>query len=443
MKTLVLVYFCGKYLSMSLNITQEAPKVSKIAENIIGSEIIKLAGEVNEKIKQGERVFNLTIGDFNPQQFPIPTELRDEIIAAYNKGLTNYPPANGVLELRQAVSKLLRERCSLDYTSNEIVITGGARPAIYTVFKALVDPGDKVIFPTPSWNNNHYTYLNVADAIMIETTPENKFMPTVAEIAPHIEEASLLALCSPLNPTGTVFRKKELEEICDLILAENLKRKALNKKPLYVMYDQIYWPLTYGEMEHFNPVTLRPDMKEYTLFIDGISKSLAATGVRVGWTMGPQAIINKIKSILTHVGAWAGMSEQVATAKYLNQLDLFDSYLANIKSELTYRLNGFYGGFQALKAEGHSVDAIAPEAAIYLTVQFNLIGKTLPNGTVISNSKEITSFLLNEAKVAIVPFYAFGASDSSTWYRLSVGTCSKENVAEVIENLREALSKLK
>jgi len=417
-------------------------KVSKLAEHIIGSEIIKLAGEVNEKIKQGEKVFNLTIGDFNPKVFPIPTALKEAIIAEYENDQTNYPAADGMLELRTSVAKLLKERGDLDYKTDEIVITGGARPAIYAIFKALIDEGDTVVFPVPSWNNNHYTYLNNAKAVIIETSPENRFMPTAAEIAPHIKTANMLALCSPLNPTGTVFKKSDLEEICDLVLAENAKRQLENKKPLYVMYDQIYWPLTHGTTEHHNPVSLRPAMRNYTLFVDGISKSLAATGVRVGWTMGPKPITDKIKSILTHVGAWAPKAEQLATATYLNDLSQYDTFLESIKGKLNDRLVGFYKGFQELKAAGFSVEAIAPEAAIYLTVQFSLHGQKTAEGKVLETTQDVTKYLLDEAKVAIVPFSAFGASADSSWYRLSVGTCKLEDVAGVIENLRGALAKL-
>lgn len=420
----------------------EQLQVSKIAENIIGSEIIKLAAEVNEKIKQGERIFNLTIGDFNPKVFPIPAELKQAIVDEYTKDQTNYPAADGMLELRQSISKLLKERGDLDYRVDEIVVTGGARPAIYTIFRALVDEGDTVVFPVPSWNNNHYTYLNNAKAVLVETSAENKFMPTAADIAPHISEANLLALCSPLNPTGTVFKKSDLEAICDLVLAENKIRSASGRKPLYVMYDQIYWALTLGETQHYNPVTLRPEMKPYTLFVDGISKSLAATGVRVGWTMGPKPIMDKIKSILTHVGAWAPKAEQLATATYLDNLPQYDVFLEHIKGEISARLNGFYEGFQALKSEGHGVDAIAPEAAIYLTVQFNLIGKVW-NGKTLETTADVTRFILDEAKVAIVPFYAFGAATDSTWYRLSVGTCSVADVSEAISGLRKALQQLK
>ena len=418
-------------------------KVSKLAQNIIGSEIIKLAAEVNEKIKQGEKVYNFTIGDFNPKLFPIPAELKSAIIGAYEDDQTNYPAADGMLELRQSVSKLLKERGALDYKIDEIVIAGGARPVIYAIFKALVDEGDIVVFPVPSWNNNHYTYLNNAKAVLIPTTPENKFMPTAADLKPHISTANLIALCSPLNPTGTTFRKKDLEEICDMILAENQKRLAEDRKPLYLMYDQIYWALTFGETEHHNPVTLRPEMKNYTVFVDGISKSLAATGVRVGWSMGPKKIIEKMKSILTHVGAWAPKAEQVAAAAYLNDLTSYDTFLAEIKTKINDRLVGIYTGFQSLKTEGFKVDAIAPEAAIYLTVQFALHGQTKADGTILKTTQDITKYILDEAKVALVPFYAFGASDDSSWYRLSVGTCKVEEIDAVIESLRSALKKLK
>ncbi|MFO0358295.1 MAG: pyridoxal phosphate-dependent aminotransferase [Sphingobacteriaceae bacterium] len=416
-------------------------KVSKLAENIIGSEIIKLAGEVNEKIKQGEKIYNLTIGDFNPNVFPIPTELKDLIVDEYNANQTNYPPADGMLELRTAVSNLLNKRCALNYSPSEILIAGGARPIIYSIFRTLVDKGDTVIFAVPSWNNNHYSYLNDANMVVIEALPENNFMPSAKDIAPHIQKASLVALCSPQNPTGTVFTKDGLKEICDLILSEN-KRRGKDAKPVYLMYDQIYWELTYGSIQHYNPVTLDPAMKEYTVFVDGISKSLAATGVRVGWSMGPQFIIDKMKAILTHIGAWAPKAEQVATAKYLSDLTNYAKFLDEQKNKISARLDGFYKGFTQLKNEGYAVNAITPQAAIYLTVQFALHDKKTADGKTLATTKDITKYILDEAKMAIVPFYAFGTSDNSSWYRLSVGTCKLEDVNEAIDKLRSALSKL-
>lgn len=415
--------------------------VSNMAKNLIGSEILKIAAEINEKIKKGEKIYNLTIGDFDPKIFPIPKELNDEIIAAYNAGHTNYPAANGILELRQAVAEFLLEQEGLHYNADEVLIAGGARPLIYSIYQTILDKGETVIFPVPSWNNNHYCHLSSAKAVFVETKASNNFMPTTNDLYPYIKDASLLALCSPLNPTGTVFSKQGLEEICDLVIDENNKR-GVNQKPLYLLYDQIYWMLTFGNTKHYNPVSLRPELKNYTVFVDGLSKSLAATGIRVGWGFGPQTIIEKMKSIVGHVGAWAPKAEQVASARFINNRSSFFNFLNTFKKNIDKRLKAFFDGFMSLKAEGYNVDSISPQAAIYLTVKIDLRGLKTSEGKILRNSKDVTSYILEEAKIGIVPFYAFGSSEDSTWYRISVGTCTYEGIGGIINNLRSALKKL-
>ena len=266
-------------------------------------------------------------------------------------------------------------------------------------------------------------------------------MPLAEDIKPHLKGAVLIALCSPLNPTGTIFKKKELEDICDMVLQENMERGDDEKK-LFVMYDQMYSLLTYGKIIHYNPVSLNPAMRNYTIFIDAISKVFAATGVRVGWSAGPVEIIDKMKSFMTHLGSWAPMAEQKAVARYLHQTENIDKYLTHFKKELETRLNGLYKGIQQLKQDGYLVDAVAPQGAIYLTVQFNFRGKKTAHGKILEKQSDVTAYLLDEAKLAVVPFYAFGAAVGSSWYRLSVGTCKKEEIQLVITQLREALSKL-
>ncbi|MEI7801053.1 MAG: pyridoxal phosphate-dependent aminotransferase [Bacteroidota bacterium] len=427
--------------SMPSTTAQPNLVVSEMAENLIGSEIIKLGGEINERIKKGEKINNYTIGDFDPKVFPIPQELTNEIIRAMQEGHTNYPTANGILELRKAVASFLHRFLKLDYSSDEILITSGARPAIYAAYITLLDAGDKVIYPVPSWNNNHYAHLSGAQGVMVETTAANNFMPTADDLRPHIEDATLIALCSPLNPTGTTFTAETLTEICDMILEEN-NRRGPDEKPLYLLYDQIYWALTFRDTVHVNPVTLRPEMRNYTIFVDGLSKAFAATGIRVGWTFGPQSIIDKMKAILSHVGAWAPKAEQIASARYLTQEARIDEFLLHFKTEVDYRLEHFYNGIQQLKNKGYAVDAIAPQAAIYLTVRFDLVGMKTTHGKLLNDSNDILYYLIDEAKVALVPFSAFGASVDSTWYRLSVGTCTREEIETVINNLDFALGKL-
>ena len=416
--------------------------LSQLAETLIGSEIVKLGADIKAKMDQGEKIYNFTIGDFDSNIFPIPSQLESEIITAYKNHSTTYPPADGILELRNAVADFLQNREGLTYANNEILIAAGGRPLIYAAYRAIVDKGDKVIYPVPSWNNNHYVHFTEGIHIIIESKRENNFMPTAEEIKPHLKGSTLLALCSPLNPTGTTFSKKELEDICDLVITENEQRGADQKK-LYLLYDQIYWTLTYGKTQHYNPVSLNPKMKEYTIFIDGISKSFAATGVRVGWAFGPADLISKMKVINGHVGAWAPMAEQKGTAKFLMQNDAMDTYFAHFKAELEERLQKIYNGFQQLKTEGFLVDAISPEAAMYLTVQINLKGKITQDGLLLENQKQVTAYVLDEAKLAIVPFTAFGALETSNWYRLSVGTCKKEEIDGMILKLKESLQKLK
>jgi len=267
-------------------------------------------------------------------------------------------------------------------------------------------------------------------------------MPTADEIRPHLKGAAMLALCSPLNPTGTMFARKDLEEICDLVIAENESRGA-EEKPLYLLYDQIYSQLTFGEHKHCDPVTLRPELRDYTIFVDGGSKCFAATGVRVGWGFGPAKIITHMKAIVGHMGAWSPKAEQVAMAEFLTNNDFVDHYLDKLKTDIQASLTALYKGFQNLKAEGFSVDAIEPMGAIYLTTKVDYTGKTTPEGNVLNTATDINFYLIKEAGVAFVPFSAFGTGEDVNWFRASVGASTLDDINQMIPRIREALGKLK
>ncbi len=415
-------------------------KVSKLAANLIGSEIIKIGNEVNDLKAKGAQIANLTIGDLNSTIYPIPQSLKEGIQKAYQNNLTNYPPANGLLSLRKAVSQDLKNRWNLDYSEEDILVAGGSRPLIYATYKTIVDEDDKVIYPIPSWNNNHYSYLNSAQKIEVETSQANNFLPTADELKPHLEGAVLLALCSPLNPTGTMFTKNQLAEICQLVLEEN-KRRGADEKPLYLMYDQIYALLTFDE-EHFCPVSLFPEMKEFTIYIDGISKCFAATGVRVGWSFGPREIMDKMKALLGHIGAWAPKPEQEAVAQYLNNPTEVDSFVDDFKGKIRESLQVLHEGIQKMKNDGFEVESIKPMGAMYLTISLDYIGKIKPDGKQIADSSDLVFYLISEAGVALVPFSAFGNSRNIPWFRASVGGLSTEEVTELFPRLKAALNKL-
>jgi len=424
------------------NPLQNVFPVSKMAEHLIGSEIIKLGNEVNERIRNGERITNFTIGDFDPALFPLPEPLLEHIIAAYREGHTNYPMANGVPELRDAVAAFSKRTYGLEYSPQEVLVAGGARPVIYGIYATLIDPGDKVVFPVPSWNNNHYCHLLGAQGVPVECQPEDQFMPVAEQLKPHLSDAVMVALCSPQNPTGTVFTKMQLENICDLVLEEN-RRRGPERKPVYILYDQIYGALLYGDHKHHDPVSLRPELRPYTVFVDGISKSFCATGVRVGWAIGPTYIMDKMKSILGHIGAWSPKAEQIATARYLNDVNASDGFLKSFRERMHRLLSAVYSGFEAMRADGFPVRCIEPAGAIYLTVLFDLKGRTTPDGKLLERTDEVTGYILANAGLAIVPFSAFGAPPQSSWYRLSLGTCKEEQIPEFFDRLRQTLSQLR
>ena len=190
-------YFCPplkKYSGMTVTSKSTPLPLSHLAENLIGSEIIRIAGRINERIAAGEKISNLTIGDFDPKVFPLPDAYLEEIITAYREGQTNYPAANGVEVLRVAVSRYLKRTQGLDYDKECVLISGGARPLIYAAYRAIVDEGDTVVFPIPSWNNNHYSFLTGAKMIAVDTTAENRFLPTADDLRPHLADATLVRM---------------------------------------------------------------------------------------------------------------------------------------------------------------------------------------------------------------------------------------------------------
>lgn len=419
-----------------------APRVSAMAASLVGSEILKIAAEIRALARDGAPICNLTVGDFDPTQFPIPTGLRDAVTKAYAAGETNYPPADGVLELRQAVQAYYRRELGLSYPLESILITGGARPVIYSIYQSLVAPGDRVVYPLPSWNNNHYVHLMGATGVPVACTSENRFLPTAAELAPCLEGARLVCLNSPLNPTGTAIAPEELARICEAILAENRRREGTDERPVFLMYDHIYWPLCVGDTRHVTPPEVAPEMAKYTLFVDGISKGFAATGLRVGWAVGPADVIARMAAIVGHMGAWAPRPEQVATASFLGDVAAQAQFRATYIPGIQRRLDALFRGLEQMRTNGLPVEALPPQGAIYLSARIAPFGRRTANGTVLRTNEDIRRFILDAAQIGVVPFQAFGVPEESGWFRLSVGAASEAGIAEAMPRLERALAGL-
>jgi aspartate aminotransferase len=407
--------------------------LSSLARGLVGSEILKIAGEIRGLTEKGLTICNLTVGDFSPQQFRIPGKLEELIADALAAGETNYPPSDGIKELRQAVVRFFKDSLGLSYPIESTLIAGGSRPIIFAAYVSVVDPGDKVIYPTPSWNNNHYTYLAGGVPVEIVVGPETNFLPTAEQIRPLVRDARLICVNTPLNPTGTVMARDEVEAIGHLVVEENGRRLARGERPLFLMWDQVYWMLTFGENRHYAPPQLVPESARWTIFVDGISKAFAATGLRVGWTVAPAHVTARMRDILGHVGAWAPRAEQVSVARFLGMRDEIENYHEHMVRELKLRLDLLYDGFESMRREGLPVRAIVPQGAIYLSAQFQLAGRT---------NEEIRKLLLDRAGFAVVPFQAFGLKKEDGWFRLSVGAVSPEEIEKGLQRVRELLQRV-
>lgn len=427
---------------MTTSLTQPSAHVcddrslSQLALGLTGSEILKISGEIRALCESGRDICNLTVGDFSPKEFRIPRVLEGLIAEAFAAGETNYPPSDGTKELRQAVIRYYEDVLGLKYPIESVLIAGGARPIIFAAYAAVVDPGDKVLYPIPSWNNNHYTYFMRGVPVEITVGPETNFLLTADLLRLHIHDARLICICTPANPTGTVMARDEVERIARLVVDENERRDATGERALMILWDQVYWMLTFGASRHYAPPQLVAESMPYTIFVDGISKSFAATGLRVGWTLAPPAITVRMRDILGHVGAWAPRPEQIAVAKFLGMRSAIDEYHDGMISELQLRLDLLYERIEAMRKAGLPVRAIAPQGAIYLSVQFDLIGR----GSITSN-EQIRRLLLDDAGFAIVPFQAFGLPQESGWFRLSVGAVSPAEIEAGLARVRDVLAR--
>jgi len=402
-----------------------------MAAGMAGSAILKVAADVRARVAGGHRICDLTMGDFDPRYFPIPALLREGIEAALEDGQTNYPAGVGMPVLREAIRAFSRDGLGVDYPIESVLVMSGARPALYGAYRTLVDPGERVVFSVPSWQNSYYCQLVGAEAVVVPCEASTGFLPTRAMLEPVVRGARLLVLNSPSNPTGTMFDSESLGAICDLVLEENARR-GMNERPLYVLYDQVYWMLTLGATPHVTPVALRPAMAPYTVSVDAVSKSFAATGLRVGWVLGPSDVVRSMGDFLGHVGAWAPKAEQVATAALLGARGAIAEYHRTMKDGLRARLQVLHRGMMAMRERGLPVDATAPAGAMYLSARF-----ALPVG----DNEAIRTYLLREADFAAVPFQAFGVTEDSGWFRLSVGATSVADIEAALPKLATAIDR--
>lgn len=406
-----------------------------------GSRILAAASEARTLKATGVDVCDLTVGDYSPEQFRAPDSFLADLEAEVSAGRNNYPPSDGIPELQKAVTEFYEREMGIRFPDKSAVICGGARPPIYTVFRTLLRPGDKVAYPVPSWNNDYYTRLCNAIPAPIRTSAETNFMPTAAQVKETIADKSVMLFClnSPLNPCGTVITRETLAEICRVILAENKMRSEFGWRPVFFMFDQVYWPLVFGEGQHHHPLALVPELAPWTIYIDGISKWLVGTGLRLGWAIVPSYLYDPIRDFLGHMGAWAPRPVQAATAKFMADPIAFTTFQQTLRVQVQERLNLVQHHFKAMQDADLPVSIMEPQGAIYASVGINLVGRTTPDGKTLHTNNDIRRYLLNTAHVALVPFQAFGFAEDTGWFRISVGAVGTSSLAEGLKRMRAAI----
>lgn len=415
--------------------------LSICAKGLQESGILKITRQVRAMLARGETIVNFTVGDFDPRYFPIPRKLSQAIQSAIARGETNYPNPEGLPGLRQAISDYVFRTAGVRYPLDSIVVCSGGRPVLYGTYRAIVNPGDKVLFSVPSWQNEAYSWLTGGESIIVEATHETGFQPTVDQFRPYLSEVVMVCICSPGNPTGTVMSRQQLSDILTAVVEENRKREGAGRRPVFILHDQMYGSLVSKGQEHIYPAALVPECARWLISADGVSKAYAGTGLRLGWMLVAPAVGARIRDLLSHAGAWAPRAEQAGVAEFLCDADAIAEFRTEMDARLAERLNAMHAGFEELKKAGYPVDSINPQGAIYFSAQFRLHGKSA-GGARIETDEDIRNLLLERAGAAVVPFQAFGVRGNTGWFRLSAGAVSMDEIHELFPRIRMLLDEV-
>ncbi len=390
----------------------------KFSERILRvqpSQTLVITAKAAELRRKGIDVIGFGAGE---PDFDTPDFVKEAAIKALHEGKTKYTPAAGIPELREGIAKRLKEKNRIDYSPSEVVVTPGAKMALYEVFAILLNPGDEVIVPAPYWVS--YTeQIKLCDGIpvVVEMTEENGFVLTAETVEKAItEKTKALVLNTPSNPTGAVIPKSELEKIAEVCLKNNIM----------IISDECYEEFCYDE-EHVSIASLSKEIRDITFTINAFSKAYSMTGWRIGWVAAPEEYIKKINIIQSQT-----ISNPTSFAQYgaLAALEDKGKFPAMMKEEFKKRRDFVVSEFESI--EGITVPK--PKGAFYV---FPNISAYIKGD--IKNDIDFTTFLLEEAKVAVVPGSAFGKEG---YIRLSYAT-SMENLKEGMKRIKEALKKLR
>ena len=384
------------------------------------SATLAMSQKSSEMKAQGIDVINMSVGE---PDFNTPENIKEAAKKAIDDNFSRYSPVPGYPDLRKAIVAKLKNENGLDYTVNEVIVGTGGKQGICNVILALINPGDEVIIPAPYWvSYPQMAKLAGGVPVIVNAGFDQDFKMTPEQLEAAITpKTKMLILCSPSNPTGSVYSKEELAALADV----------LRKHPdVFVLADEIYEHINYIGKHH--SIAQEPGLKEQVIIANGVSKAYAMTGWRIGFLAGPEWIIkgcNKLQGQYT--SGTCSVSQKAAEAAYT----LDQSAVEEMRQAFERRRDLIV----KLAKEVPGLEVNIPQGAFYLFPKCNsYFGKSNGNKT-INNSTDFAMYLLEEAHVATVGGDAFGDPDC---FRMSYAT-SDENIKEAIRRIKEALSKLK
>jgi len=395
--------------------------VSDKANKIGESPTLKVTAKAKAMKAAGIDVIDLSVGE---PDFPTPENIKEAGKKAIDENFTKYTQADGIPQLKKAVIKRFKEDLGLEYDKNEIIVSSGAKSALYHLIQALINEGDEVIIPSPYWvTYPHAISLANGKAVIIPTKEENEFLMTPDQLKSFITPSTkALILNNPSNPTGAAYKKHELEALADIILEENI----------FVIADEIYEKLVYDDFQFVSFASLGEDIKDRTIIVNGVSKAYSMTGWRIGYAAGPAEIIQGMAKIQGHT---ISNPCSIAQKASLEALEGPQFEVSRMVSEFQRRRNYALMRLQSIP----QISCFKSQGAFYLFPNISGYFEKEFNNSQIRNSYGLAYYLLKEARVAIVPGDAFGADD---YIRISYAT-SMENLEKGIERIAEALGRLK
>jgi aspartate aminotransferase len=386
--------------------------ISERVKNINPSQTLAITAQALKMKREGKKVISFAAGE---PDFDTPENIKEEAVSAIREGFTHYTTSSGIIELKEAVIEKLKKDNRVEYKPSEIVISNGAKQCLFNAILTICDPGDEILLPAPCWVS--YTeQIKFAGAV-----PIFGFKLSAAQVEEKITpRTKLLILNSPNNPTGAVYEVEELKKIAQLLLKYNI----------YCICDEIYEKLVYDNTKHLSMASLSDKIKEKIITINGVSKSYAMTGWRIGYAAGPEEIIKGMSKIQGHSTSNPNSIAQKASVEALNgKQDTIEEMRKAFDERRKYmvkRLNNIEG-----------ISCLSPAGAFYA---FPNVSKILERGIEynckkIKNSFDLSNFILKEAEVALIPGSAFEAEG---YLRLSYAT-SMEDIKEGLNRIEKIL----